>query len=106
MRPIVLKTNGVVVSPVAVMDIYGMPEVSLQFAPTGTATCSVEQTLDDPFDPTITPVWLPHPDTALVGATAAKQGNYAFIPRAIRLNQTAGAGSARLTIVQAGSNLP
>lgn len=63
----------------------------------------MQQTLDDPFDSTITPVWIDHPDVNLVAATADKQGNYAFIPRAIRLRQTAGNGSARLTIVQAGN---
>ena len=107
MRPIVLTTTdasgGTTTSSVAVMDYMGRPEVSLQLDVTGTATCTVQQTLDDPFDSTITPVWFDHPDANLVGATTDKQGNYAFIPRAIRLRQTAGNGSAKLTIVQAGN---
>ena len=107
MRPIVLTTadasGGTKTSSTAVMDFRGRPEVSLQLDVTGTATCTVQQTLDDPFDSTITPTWIDHPDVNLVGATADKQGNYAFIPRAVRLRQTAGSGSARLTIVQAGN---
>lgn len=102
MRPIVLQTTGVQISPAAPMDIYARPQISLQLDVTGAATCTVEQTLDDVFDPKITPTWFPHPDTNLVGATADKQGNYGYVPRAVRLNQTAGAGSAKLTIIQPG----
>lgn len=107
MRPIVLTTSdasgGAENSSTAVMDFRGRPEVSLQLDITGTATCTVQQTLDDPFDSTLTPTWIDHPDLNLVDATADQQGNYAFIPRAIRLRQSAGSGSARLTIVQAGN---
>jgi len=106
MRPIVLTTTdasgGTTTSNTAVLDIYGRPEISLQLDITGTATCTVQQTLDDIWDSTITPTWFDHPDTNLVGATADKQGNYGYIPRAVRLRQTAGNGSAKLTIIQAG----
>lgn len=106
MRPIYLTTTdasgGTTTSATAPLDIHGRPEVSLQLDITGTATCTVQQTLDNVFDSTVTPVWFDHPDANLVGATADKQGNYAFIPRAVRLRQTAGNGSARLTIIQAG----
>ncbi len=106
MRPIILTTTdasgGTQTSAVAPLDIHGRPEVSLQLDVTGTATCTVQQTLDDPWDSTITPTWFDHPDINLVGATADKQGNYAYIPRAVRLRQTAGKGSAKLTIIQAG----
>ncbi len=106
MRPIILTTSdasgGTKTSSVAPVDIHGRPEISLQLDVTGTATCTVQQTLDNPFDSTITPVWIDHPDTNLVGATSDKQGNYAFVPAAVRLVQTAGNGSARLTIIQSG----
>lgn len=106
MRPIVISTTdasgGTTTSATAPLDIHGRPEVSLQLDITGTATCTVQQTLDNVYDSTVTPVWVDHPDTNLVGATADKQGNYAYIPRAVRLRQTAGNGSARLTIIQAG----
>lgn len=106
MRPIVISTTdasgGTTTSATAPLNIHGRPEVSLQLDVNGTATCTVQQTLDDVYDSTVTPVWVDHPDTNLVGATADKQGNYAYIPRAVRLRQTAGNGSARLTIIQAG----
>lgn len=107
MRPIVLTTTDASVSAqtssTAVLDIHGRPEVSLQLDITGTATCTVQQTLDNIWDSTITPTWFDHPDSNLVGATADKQGNYAYIPFAVRLRQTAGNGSAKLTIIQAGA---
>lgn len=106
MRPVVATTSdasgGAKNSDPVPMDIYGSPEVSLQLNVTGTATCTVQSTLDDIFNSAITPTWFDHPDATLAGATADAQGNYAYIPRAIRLRQTAGNGSASLTIIQAG----
>ena len=106
MRPIVLTTTdasgGTTTSATGPLDIHGRPQISLQLDVTGTATCTVQQTLDNVFDTSLTPVWVDHPDSNLVGATTDKQGNYAFVPAAVRLRQTAGNGSARLTIVQSG----
>ena len=106
MRRVILTTTdargGTTTSATGPMDIHGRPEISLQLDITGTATCTVQQTLDNVFDSTITPTWFDHPDTNLVGATAGKQGNYAFVPAAVRLRQTAGNGSAKLTIIQSG----
>ena len=102
MRQIRVSTSGVSISNPVVVDLHGRPEISLQVDVTGSATYSVQQTLDNLYDTTITPVWFDHPDTNLVAATADKQGNYAYVPAAIRLNQTAGAGSAVLTVIQAG----
>lgn len=108
MRPIVISTTdasgGTTTSATAVVDIHGRPEISLQLDITGTATCTVQQTLDNVWDNTITPVWFDHPDSNLVGATADKQGNYGYVPFAIRLRQTAGNGSAKLTIIQSGAS--
>lgn len=108
MRPYILNTTdasgGAKTSAVAPLDIHGRPEVSLQAQVTGTATYTIEQTLDDVFDASITPVWFSHPDTTLVNATTSLQGNYAYIPRAVRLRQTAGTGSVKLTIIQVGDN--
>lgn len=108
MRRIILTTTdasgGTVTSNTGIIDIHGRPEHSLQLDITGTATCTVQQTLDDIFDTSITPTWFDHPDTNLVGATTDQQGNYAYIPGAIRLRQTAGNGSAKLTIIQAGTH--
>ena len=107
MRPIVLATTdasgGTTTSATAVIDIHGRPEVSLQLEITGTATCTVQQTLDNPFTDAA-PTWFNHPDTNLVNAAAGAQGNYAFVPFAVRLIQTAGNGSGRLIIIQSGAN--
>jgi hypothetical protein len=107
MRPIILTTSdasgGTKNSAGAVLDYYGRPEVSLQVVVTGSATWTVQQTLDNILDATVTPTWFNHPDTAnMVTQTVNRQGNYAYIPTAVRLQQTAGSGSAVLTIVQAG----
>jgi hypothetical protein len=40
----------------------------------------------------------------MVAQTVGRQGNYAYIPVAVRLQQTSGSGSAVLTVVQAGLN--
>jgi hypothetical protein len=107
MRPIVVTTSNASVStqnsnPV-VLDYYGRPEVSLQVVVTGSATWTVQQTLDNVLDAAVTPTYFNHPDTAnMVTQTVSRQGNYAYIPTAVRLQQTAGSGSAVLTIVQAG----
>jgi hypothetical protein len=104
MRQIRVSTSGVSISSPVIVDLHGRPEISLQVDVNvpGTATYSVQQTLDNLYDTSITPVWFDHPDTNLVAQTVDRQGNYAYVPAAIRLNQTAGAGSAVLTVIQAG----
>lgn len=106
MRPSVVTTSNASVttqnSNPVVLDYYGRPEVSLQVVVTGSATWTVQQTLDNVLDSTVTPTWFSHPDTNMVAQTVNRQGNYGYIPAAVRLQQTAGTGSAVLTIVQAG----
>jgi len=102
MRPIVATLSAAGSTPALPLDIHGRPEVSLQVdVVSGSPTWTVEQTLDDVFDPAVTPVWFVHPDTDMVSQTVDRQGNYAYIPRAVRLTMT-GSGVARLTIIQAG----
>lgn len=85
------------------LDVHGRPEISLQIAVSGTANYTVQQTLDNPFTTASNAItWFDHPDTNLVGATANKQGNYAYVHAAVRLKLNSGTGSATLTIVQAG----
>jgi len=101
MRPIVLKTYGVSTSSPSVMDHYISPfNVGLGVVVTGSATFTVQHTFDDVFNPSVTPTWFSHP--TLAGLSASADGNYAFPVTAIRLNQSAGAGSAVLTVIQAG----
>jgi hypothetical protein len=56
--------------------------------------------MDDIFDPTVTPVWLDTSLTNLVGATTSQIGEITIPCRAIRVNQTAGTGSSKLTVIQ------
>jgi hypothetical protein len=102
MRPVTVSSSdasgGTVYSSTVPLDIFS-DEVALQAVVTGTATYTIEQTLSDPFG-TAALTWFDHSDTNLVGATASKQGNYDFVPRAVRVKQTAGSGSVALTIVQ------
>lgn len=106
MRPIRVTTTdasgGAVNSNTAVLDYYGITDVSLQVVVTGTANYTVQQTLDNPLNSSQTVTWFNHPDPNLVAVTASAQGNYAYIPVAVRLVQNSGSGSAILTIVQGG----
>lgn len=102
MRQIRVTTTGVSASSPVILDLHGRPEISLQADVTGTATYTIQQTLDNLYDTTITPVWFDHPDTNLVTQTVDRQGNYAYVPAAVRINQTVGAGSVALTVIQAG----
>jgi hypothetical protein len=107
MRPISVSTSdasaGTKNSTPVIMDYFGNPAVSLQVVVTGSATWTVQQTLDNPNADGVTPTWFNHPDTTnMVTQTVNRQGNYAYIPVAVRLQQTAGSGSAVLTVVQAG----
>lgn len=106
MRPIVQTlsdaSGGAKQTAALPLNIHGRPEVSVQVDVTGTANYTVQQTLDNPFDASITPTWFDHPDTNLVAATADKQGNYAYIPAAVRLVLNSGNGSAKITLIQAG----
>ena len=106
MKPISVTTSdasgGAKNSNPIILDYHGRPEFSLQVVVTGSATYTVQQTLDNPNDAGATVTWFDHPDPNLVAQTVNRQGNYAYIPTAARLRQTAGSGSATLTIIQAG----
>jgi hypothetical protein len=85
------------------LDIHGRPDISLQVVVSGTVTWAVQQTLDNPFT-TNMPTWFDHPDPNMVTQTVNRQGNYAYVPAAVRLRITSGTGRATLTIVQSGDN--
>lgn len=103
MRPIVVTLSAAGNSNALPLDIHGRPDISLQVVPTGTANWTVQQTLDDPFT-TASPTWVNHPDTNMVAQTATRQGNYAYVPAAVRLQFNSGTGTAKLTIIQSGDN--
>lgn len=102
MRQIIVSKTGTGSTDTVPLDIHGRPEVSLQVVVSGTVNYTVQQTLDNPF--TTTPTWFDHPDSNLVAATANKQGNYAYIPAAVKLVVNSGTGTATLTVVQAGAD--
>lgn len=104
MRQIVRSQTGVGTTAPAPLDIHGRPDISLQVVVTGTVNYTVQQTLDNVFDTAITPTWFDHPDTNLVAQTVNRQGNYAYVPAAVRLVVASGSGTARLTILQSGDN--
>lgn len=106
MRPIVQTlsdASGGAKSVVMPLDYMARPQVSLQVDVTGTANFTVQQTLDNVFDSSITPTWFNHPDTNLVSATADAQSNYAYTPFAVKLLLNSGSGSAKITILQTGT---
>jgi hypothetical protein len=106
MRPIRVSVSdasgGTKNSAPAVLDYYGQFGVALQTVVTGSATYTVQQTLDNPLEAGVTPTWFDHPDTDLVAQTVNRQGNYAYNPVAVRIQQTAGSGSVQLTALQVG----
>ena len=106
MRPIQVRVSdasgGAKASNPAVLDYYGRPEVSLQVVVTGTVNYTIQQTLDNPLEAGVTPTWFDHPDTNLVSQSVNRQGNYAYIPTAVRVLLNSGSGSIVLTVTQAG----
>ena len=104
MRPVRVQTSGVSVSdPIPIDQGVNPTNIGLGVDITAPATVTVEHTFDDVFaegfDPG-TATWYHHP--TLNGISADADGNIAFPPTAVRLNQTAGAGSAILNLIQAG----
>lgn len=96
-------TNGVGATRPVALNTYGRPEVSIQVDVSGTVNFTVQQTLDDINEVGRTSVdWFSHPDSALAAATAAAQGNYAYVPRLVRCKMNSGTGTATMTILQAG----
>jgi hypothetical protein len=107
MRPVTTTVTGVAAGPVIVVDHYQSPStMSLGCTiDSGTATYSVQHTYDDPFSPTFTPGsarWFQHP--VINAVTANTDSNYAYPPRACRLNVTVSSGgTVTLVVNQAGA---
>lgn len=99
MRPQVIKQTGVGSSVWIPVDYKQAPfSIGMGMVVSGTVTYQVEHTFDDVYDATVTPVAFIH--STMIGKTINADGNYAFPIRAIRVNVTAGTGSATLTILQ------
>ena len=105
---ITVGTNGVAASPWASMDWYELPQTLVQCDVTGTVNFTVQSSLDDPNDPTnpVLPgsmVWINTSDAAAVNATASLQTSFAYVPCWVRVQLNSGAGSVKMSVVQAGS---
>lgn len=103
MRQIIAAQTGAGSSSTIILDRNGRPEISLQVVVSGTVNYTVQQTLDNPFS-TVSPTWFDHPDSNLVAATANKQGNYAYVPSAVKVLVNSGSGTATLTVIQSGTH--
>jgi hypothetical protein len=104
MRQSSVTQTGVGRSAVIPPDRYTQPvNISLTAIVTPAATYNVEYTYDDVFAPTFTPAgatWFIH--ATFSAATTTKDGNLAFPVTGISINQTAGAGSVKLLVTEAG----
>jgi hypothetical protein len=102
-----IGTNGVAGSPWVMLDPWAYAPVAAQLNVSGTVNYTLQQTLDDPNDPTnpVTPAnmtWINCADTTVVGVTASAQTNYAFAPRYVRVLLNSGTGSVTGTFIQLG----
>ena len=101
MKQQIATQTGVGSSNLLVTDTYISPfNVGFGVVVTGTGTYTVQHTFDNVFDSTITPVWFSHPTIA--AKSDNQDGNYAFPVSAIKVLVTAGAGTAKMTMIQAG----
>ena len=101
MKQQIATQTGVGSSNLLVTDTYISPfNVGFGVVATGTVTYTVQHTFDNVFDSAITPVWFSHPTIA--AKSDNQDGNYAFPVSAIKVLVTAGAGTAKMTMIQAG----
>jgi hypothetical protein len=100
MRPQTITRTGVGQSELVPVDYKQKPfNLSLHVEPAGN-TVTVEYTPDNVLAGEA-PVW--YPVTGMSGVTANTAGNVAFPIFAVRINQTVGAGTAVLKILQSGT---
>lgn len=101
-------TAGTTYSTKVRMDSWANAQTIIQVNVTGTATYTVETSMDDPNDP-VAPVavgsmtWINCADSAVVAKTASAQGVLTATPTFIRIKQTAGNGSTTMTVAQFGN---
>jgi hypothetical protein len=104
MRPVYLSVTGVAASVPCPTNNYVTPfNVALGVTVTGTVTYTVQYTFDNVYATGYSPAsgnWVDHP--SLTAQTATKDSNIAYPVTAVRLNVTAGTGTVRLAIIQAG----
>lgn len=105
MRPVRVQVTGVAVSaPIPIDKNLSPTNIGLAFIRGAGCTATVQHTFDDVwaagFDPA-TATWFNHPTMAAMVANT--DGNYAYPPTAVRLNQSVGAATSTLVLNQAGA---
>jgi len=108
MRPIVQTlsdaSGGTLNGNPIPLDYFANPNnITLSVLVTGTATYTVQYTFDLVQDSDWTAAsgnWVDH--LSLTAQTATKDSNLAYPATAVRIKQTAGSGSVRFTVIQAG----
>ena len=101
-KPIILTTSGTSASSVAPLcHFVNRFNVSVNTVVTGSATYTLQFTADDPFASNFVPAsanWKSHP--SMTSATISDIVEFTAPVRAVRINQTAGAGSVSATVIQ------
>ena len=101
MRQQVVSQTGVGSSTTIPMNLDSTPfNVGFGVVATGTVTYTVQHSFDNPWT-TASPTWFDHPTVQGIISTDA-DGNYAFPVAAIKVAVVSGAGTATLTVIQAG----
>jgi len=106
MRPVIVTSSGVSKSNPIVLDYIAAPfSVGLAAVVSGSATYTIEQSSDDPYasyatDYNTNGTWFSVATANLVAATTSQQNVLNTPCRAVRINQTAGAGGVTLTAIQ------
>ena len=104
---ITVGTNSVASSPWVRLDDYSLSQTAIQCTVSGTATYTIQQTLQDPNSPTnpVAPysvTWLNSSDSAAVNATTSIQSSYQYSPAFAKVTLTSGTGSVTATFTQFG----
>jgi len=105
---ITVGTNGVASTRPIFLDEWAFAPTAIQVDVSGTANATVQQSLDDPnASAGYTAVhWVNHPDSNLVSLTSTVQGNYAYLPKVVRLLVNSGATGtdyAKILVSQSGA---
>lgn len=96
-----ISKTGTGSSSIYAADYFQTPfNIGIQAVLTGTATFSVEYTLDDITDASVTPTWTAI--TGLSAVSASTNGQLTIPCRGIRLTIASGTGGVVATICQAG----
>lgn len=96
-------------SPWVRFDDFAPSNISIQCNVSGSATYTLQSTLDDPYDPfnpvsTGSMTWVNSSDTNVVAATATKQSNFLFAPKYARvILTTTSTGSVTATMLQSSN---